>query len=130
MKYEIHFERALYGATLLGGTTFCLCIFTGYVDDGQLAYLYRHCEGFILPSLYEGFGIPPLEALACGCRTLLLSDIPVFREVYGNVANFCDPYDSASVSLSDLKSAGEAETVALLRKFSWKNTADLIFRNL
>lgn len=105
--------------------------FTGYLSDEELHYLYSHCNGFILPSLYEGFGLPPLEALSCGCRKIIVSDIPVFREVYGNVANFFDPYDYAhTVSLENLKSAGEAETEQVLRKYSWENTARIIYENL
>ena len=69
------------------------CHFTGYLSDGQIKWLYARCEGFILPSLYEGFGLPPLEAVACGCKKLFLSDIPVFREIYGGAANFFDPLD-------------------------------------
>ncbi len=46
-------------------------IFTGYVSDRELADLYRSAELFIYPSLYEGFGIPPLEAMACGCPVIV-----------------------------------------------------------
>ena len=69
------------------------CLFTGYVSEENLMWLYSHCKAFILPSLYEGFGITPLEALASGCKKLYLSDIPIFREVYGDVAEFFDPRD-------------------------------------
>ncbi len=55
------------------------------VSDAQLKYLYEHALCFIYPSLNEGFGIPTLEAMHCGCP-VLLNDIPVFKEVAGDAA--------------------------------------------
>lgn len=103
--------------------------FTGYLSDGELLYLYRHAKGLILPSFYEGFGLPPLEALGLGVRTLVLSDIPVFLEIYGKVANFFDPYDLGHpVDLTSLKEAKEEDVLALLEKYSWKRVAGAIFQ--
>ncbi len=100
------------------------CYFTGYMNDGQLAYLYRRCEGFILPSLYEGFGIPPLEAVACGCRKIFLSDIPVFREVYGDSAIYFDPHgDEIPFGAPAMT---EERAKALLETYSWEKTAEKI----
>ncbi len=100
------------------------CFFTGYLDDGSLKWLYARAEGFILPSLYEGFGIPPLEAVACGCKKLFLSDIPVFKEVYGDVANFFDPNDQTHTADLDAgKEISPEEREALLKKFSWERYA-------
>ena len=56
-------------------------IYTGYLNDEQLVTLYKECKAFIFPSLYEGFGIPPLEALTVGCKKIILSNIPVFKEI-------------------------------------------------
>jgi glycosyltransferase involved in cell wall biosynthesis len=58
-------------------------ICTGHVPEQDLAALYRHAEALVFPSIYEGFGIPILEALLVGCR-VLCSDLPVFREVGGD----------------------------------------------
>ena len=100
------------------------CYFTGYMNDGQLAYLYRRCEGFILPSLYEGFGIPPLEAVACGCRKIFLSDIPVFHEIYGDSAIYFNPHGTDIPFNASAMS--EEKAVGLLEKYSWKKAAEKI----
>lgn len=105
------------------------CIFTGYVSEENLMWLYSHCKGFILPSLYEGFGITPLEALAAGCKKLYLSDIPVFREVYKDVAEFFDPNDYVStVQLnSEYGIGGGADAKdSFIKRFSWGNVAAAI----
>ena len=104
--------------------------FLGYVTDGQMAWLYHHCRGFILPSVYEGFGIPPLEAIASGCRALYLSDIPVFREIYGGAAKYFDPlnYDE-TVSLGG-ETMTEEEAQELLSKYSWDKMTDTIVETI
>lgn len=103
------------------------CAFTGYVSDGALKYLYERCEGFILPSFYEGFGAPPMEAIASGCRKIYLSDIPVFREVYGGCATFFDPHDyKNTVNLEECAATEEAAFEALLTRQSWENCAKII----
>jgi len=59
--------------------------FTGYVDDGALVALLQGATAFTYPSLYEGFGLPPVEAMAAGVPCLV-SDIPVMREIVGDAA--------------------------------------------
>ena len=63
--------------------------FIGYVSDEELMALYSHASAFVYPSLYEGFGIPPLEAMMC-CCPVVVSDIEVFHEVYGDSVKYCD----------------------------------------
>ncbi len=60
-------------------------VFTGYVPDAELVGLLRSATAFAYPSVYEGFGIPAVEAMACGVPTLV-SDVPVMREVVGDAA--------------------------------------------
>jgi glycosyltransferase involved in cell wall biosynthesis len=62
----------------------------GRIADEALPVLYSGAAGFVYPSVYEGFGFPPLEALACGCP-LLVSDIPVHREVCLDAGQYFDP---------------------------------------
>jgi len=59
----------------------------GYVEDGDLPALYSGCRAFVFPSVYEGFGIPLIEALACGA-SVVCSDIPVFREIGKNRVSY------------------------------------------
>jgi len=77
--------------------------FTGYVTDEQLRLLYNACELFVFPSFYEGFGIPILEAMACGCP-VACSDRSAMPEVADGAAIFFDPSSTASMTraLQDL----------------------------
>lgn len=70
----------------------------GYVDDKKLFGLYKSAEFFIYPSLYEGFGLPPLEAMKANLP-VLVSKIGPLVEICGNAALYCDPY-----SVEDIKS--------------------------
>jgi len=60
-------------------------------SDEVLASLYKGARFLIQPSLIEGFGLPPLEALSLG-TPVLLSDIPIFREIYEDAAEYFDPF--------------------------------------
>ncbi len=103
------------------------CFFTGYVEDGQLAWLYKNCKGFILPSFYEGFGVPPLEAIAMGCRNIFLSDIPVFREIYDGCATFFDPYNVTDlIDLENPTVCLPENYEAVLKKYTWENAAAIL----
>lgn len=71
--------------------------FLGYIDFQDLPKLYSGASMFILPSLYEGFGLPVLEAFACGAP-VVVSDIPVFREILGEAALFVDPHSPKDIA--------------------------------
>ena len=102
-------------------------IFTDYVTDEQLKWLYENCYGFILPSLYEGFGMPPLEAAGAGCRRLYLSDIPVFREIYDGCAKFFNPNDyENTVNLKENLCISEEKFTTLFKKYNWRQTVETI----
>ena len=106
----------------------------GYVSDAQLKSLYRHATCFVFPSFYEGFGIPPLEAMACGCP-VIASTAPALREVCGDAALYFDPArpDELAAQLravfadpglrDDLRAAGTQR----LGRYSWHAAAE---RNL
>jgi glycosyltransferase involved in cell wall biosynthesis len=104
--------------------------FTGYVSDAQLVQLYRNATLFVYPSLYEGFGLPPLEALYQGCP-VIVSDIPPHREVCGEAAVYVDPGSVPSILAgieevsgnAVLKSRMIAEGQQRVRCFSWVASA-------
>jgi glycosyltransferase involved in cell wall biosynthesis len=66
-------------------------------SDDILAQLYRQAAAFIYPSLYEGFGIPPLEAMSCGCP-VVCSNVSSIPEIVGDAGEYFDPYDLDSMS--------------------------------
>lgn len=100
--------------------------FTGYVSDSELKQYIAWSEGLILLSLYEGFGLPPLEAMATG-KKALLSDIPVFHEVYGDSAMYVDPYDVRQIAKKIQEFSSTSYIPEKLREkaatYSWDRTA-------
>ena len=105
---------------------------TGYVSDEDLCALYSSCRAFIYPSIYEGFGLPPLEAMACGAP-VISSRIPSIAEVLGSAAHLVVPTDVHALSESiielwenqderqRLSKAGQTRAA----EFSWERTARL-----
>jgi len=99
-------------------------------DDTVLAYLYTRAQAFVFPSLYEGFGIPILEAFACGCP-VLLSKRSCLPEVGGGAARYFDPASVSSLVeklaevLEDRTLVDDMRTGGLnrLKLFTWDNTA-------
>ena len=104
---------------------------TGRVDDGDLAPLYSHALAFIYPSLYEGFGLPVLEAMSCG-TAVVASSASSIPEVTGDAAILVDPTDDAELSSAMLEVYAHSErrarlaAMALQRAalFSWEKTAE------
>jgi glycosyltransferase involved in cell wall biosynthesis len=103
--------------------------FLGFVPDDTLAVLYRLAGVFVFPSLYEGFGLPPLEAMASG-TPVVTSNISSLPEVVGEAAVLVDPYDVASIVdgirrvLTDPDLATDLRKKGLLRarEFSWERS--------
>ncbi len=105
-------------------------IFTGYLTDESLRALYSSCRLFVYPSIYEGFGLPPLEAMACGAP-VVASRIPSLSETTGGAARLFDPHstdDLARIIIelsqdenarAQLASAGRRHAA----QFSWARTA-------
>ncbi len=105
--------------------------YIGYVKDDELVNLYRNAHAFIYPSLYEGFGIPPLEAMACGVP-VLCSNNSSLPEVVGDAAITFDPYCTKEIesAMKQISSDPKLREELIIRghsqckKFSWNNNAE------
>lgn len=106
-----------------------ICL-TGYLQDEDLCALYSSCRAFVYPSLYEGFGLPPLEAMACGAP-VITSRIPSLMETVADAARLVDPYNVEELAqamaelLSDERLRQHYVELgrAQVREFSWEQTA-------
>ena len=105
-------------------------IFTGYVQDKYIKELYKSALCFMYPSFYEGFGLPPLEAMACG-TPVIISNRGSLPEVFGEITDTFDPYDINRMSecivdyyLNPKKRLNEIEKLKKFSKtFSWEKSA-------
>lgn len=110
-------------------------VFTWYVPDSDLPVLYNQASLFVYPSFYEGFGIPPLEAMACGLP-VIVSNTTSIPEVVGDAGVYVDPHDVEQISrsidtvLSDeqLRKGMIGRGLERARLFSWEKTAREILR--
>jgi glycosyltransferase involved in cell wall biosynthesis len=107
----------------------------GYVGEAELGCLYQGAEALVFPSLCEGFGLPVLEAMACG-TPVVTSDVGALRETGGDAAEYCDPNDVESIAHS-IRSITEdaAYRAALVERglqrakgFIWRDTAERTVR--
>ncbi len=104
--------------------------FLGYLDEEQLPYLYSNCSVFIYPSFYEGFGLPPLEAMSCGAP-VIASNTTSIPEVIGDSGIMVNPNKADELSEAIVKVVNDPELRLSLSKkglershlFSWSNTA-------
>ena len=87
--------------------------FKGYLEEGELFELYRKAGLFVCPSFYEGFGFPPLEAMACGCP-VIVSKISSLLEVCADAAHYVDPYDIGNIAEGMLRVLSDKDLRAAL----------------
>jgi len=105
--------------------------FAGYLTDLEIRALYDQADVFVYPSLYEGFGLPVLEAMACGCP-VITSNVSSLPEVVGEAGILIDPYSVEELAqamitvLEDdgLKRGMSRESVAQAQKFSWEKAGE------
>ena len=103
--------------------------FFGFVPDQTLAALYRLADAFVFPSLYEGFGLPPLEAMASG-TPVITSNVSSLPEVVGDAALMIDPYEPQAIADAmrrvllepELRADLRARGLARAREFSWERS--------
>jgi glycosyltransferase involved in cell wall biosynthesis len=106
-------------------------VFTDYVTDGQLRWLYEHCAAYVFPSLSEGFGLPGLEAMANGAP-VVSSNATSLPEIHGDAALYFDPLQVEDMaraidevlSKPQLREKLIAAGKAQVTKFSWKRMAE------
>lgn len=102
-------------------------IFTGFVADDDLPYLYNGASVFAFPSLYEGFGLPPLEAMACGCP-VVTSNTSSLPEVVGDAGLMVDPNRPEELAEAMWRILEESELRAELRERGLKRAAEFSWR--
>lgn len=108
-------------------------VLTDYVDERDLIRLYNAADAFVYPSFFEGFGLPPLEAMACG-TPVAVSDATSLPEVVGDAGVYFDPFDVDSIAAAIRKLCTDESLRATLvdrsheqiKKFSWKATSRAI----
>ncbi len=112
-------------------------LITGYVSNTELAPIYTGAELFVFPTLYEGFGLPVLEAMQCGCP-VITSNTSSIPEVAGDAAIMLDPLDVEGLSKTMEKAVSAAALSTRLREkglkrsrqFSWEKSARLLLKAL
>jgi glycosyltransferase involved in cell wall biosynthesis len=105
-------------------------IYVGYVNDAELKSLYENALCFVFPSFYEGFGLPPLEAMACGCP-VVVSNTASLPEVCGDAALYCDPHDVGDIAEKikilvldpGLRETMRQRSIERANQFTWEHSA-------
>jgi glycosyltransferase involved in cell wall biosynthesis len=104
--------------------------YVGFITDQQLKSLYNHASCFVFPSFYEGFGLPPLEAMVCGCP-VIVSNSAALPEICGDAAIYCDPKDPIDIAIKirGILESESSEEIQRLKgyqhskKYSWNTAA-------
>ncbi|WP_082220656.1 glycosyltransferase family 4 protein [Haloferax gibbonsii] len=105
----------------------------GFIPKEQLKFAYENADVFIYPSLYEGFGMPPLEAMACGTPVISSnrSSLPEILNGYSTLVDPTNVHDIASaivdVATSDITSQDQAKLKSHAEQYSWENAADRMY---
>lgn len=109
----------------------------GYINDSELRALYERAACFVYPSYYEGFGLPPLEAMTLGCP-VAVSKAASLPEVCGDAVDYFDPFDVTDIAQTVFRLATDPQRQEMLRQrgfvqsrlFSWKATAAETWKSL
>lgn len=95
----------------------------GYVTDEELKALYMTCKAFIYPSFYEGFGLPPLEAMGCGCEEIYVSNTSCLPEIFGESVTYLNPYKIEKILKNNLSLNNK-----VLDDYSWQFSAKKLLK--
>lgn len=104
----------------------------GYIPDADMPALYSGCLAFVFPSVYEGFGLPPLQAMACGAP-VAVSDVSSLPEVVGDAGIFFDPESVESIAAGIIeaiqnRSVLRKKSLIQASKFTWSQTAEETYK--
>lgn len=97
-------------------------IYAGYLNDSEVKALMMHCKAFVQPSLYEGFGIPPMEAMSCGARCIV-SKATSLPEIYGKSVWYIQPRKYDGINIDEIMSCRIEDNSRVLDRFSWARSA-------
>jgi len=100
-------------------------ILLGYVSDSEVKALMQHCKAFVFPSYYEGFGIPPLEALSCGA-SIIIADSASLPELYGKCAHYIKA-GCTDINLDELLKQPVQSPDSLLERYTYSNAAEKLY---
>jgi glycosyltransferase involved in cell wall biosynthesis len=111
--------------------SFTNIVLAGFVSDAELKWLYEHCQAYVFASLSEGFGLPPLEAMAHGAP-VVSSEASVMPEVYSDAAHYFNPLNTKDMAakienvLSDKKLRADLieKGYAQLKRYSWRKMGE------
>ncbi|MBU9518156.1 glycosyltransferase family 4 protein [Burkholderia multivorans] len=107
--------------------------YVGYISDAQLKALYQNAACFLYPSIYEGFGIPPLEAMRYGCP-VVVGNSAALPEVCADAALYCDPYSEGDIAAklrslldsAELRDEFKRRGIAHAEKYRWSRSAEMM----
>lgn len=130
-QYDFHIAGK--GSLKAYGTSYGDCDipnvrFLGYVSDGEVKLLMRRCKAFIFPSFYEGFGIPPLEALSVGAKVIVARS-SCLPEIFGDSAYYVDPRET-DIDIDDVLSKPVGPGEVVLQKYRFSRFAGILLDSL
>ena len=99
--------------------------YLGYLSDSDVKTLMKECKAFLFPSLYEGFGLPPLEAFSVG-TDVIASDIPVMQEIFGNTIKYINIHVN-NFAITFSQTCSQEEKKQILKKYDWQFVAQKLF---
>jgi glycosyltransferase involved in cell wall biosynthesis len=102
--------------------------FLGYITDGEIKYLMKHCKAFIFPSFFEGFGIPPLEALSVGAK-IIVARSSCLPEIFEDSAYYINP-NQICMSLDELLKDSVQSGERVLQKYRFSTFARILLDSL
>lgn len=100
-------------------------IWCGYVSDEELKALYMTCKGFIYPSFYEGFGLPPLEAMGCGCEEIYVSKTSCLPEIFEESVIYLNPNKVEKILKDNIRTDKK-----VINKYNWYFSSKRLLKKL